>query len=163
MLKGIYWVNIKLHFSVNFYWSSCFTMSHESAKWISYMFTYHPVFRISSFFRSSQIIGWASQLTVVRNLPANAGDTSDAGLIPGSGIPPWSRKWQPTPVSCLENSNDRGAWRATALGVWKGRAWLSIRTHRALSFLCYTVGFPLVIYFIHIGLTKKFVQFLLLQ
>ena len=52
------------------------------------MFTYHPVFRISSFFRSSQIIGWASQLTVVRNLSANAGDTSDAGLIPGSGIPP---------------------------------------------------------------------------
>ena len=29
----------------------------------------------------------------VKNLPANAGDTRDAGLIFGSG-----REWQPTPV-----------------------------------------------------------------
>ena len=28
---------------------------------------------------------------------------------------PWSRKWQPTPVSCLENPMDR-AWQATVLG-----------------------------------------------
>ena len=25
---------------------------------------------------------------------------------------PWRRKWLPTPVSCLENPMDRGAWRA---------------------------------------------------
>ena len=33
---------------------------------------------------------------------------------------PWRRKWQPIPVfwySCLENSMDRGAWRATVQGV----------------------------------------------
>ena len=35
---------------------------------------------------------------MVKNLPANAGDTGDAGSIPGSRIP-WSRTWQPTPVS----------------------------------------------------------------
>jgi len=35
---------------------------------------------------------------VVKNLPANAGDTRDVGSIPGSGKIPWSRKWQPTPV-----------------------------------------------------------------
>ena len=41
---------------------------------------------------------------MVKNPPANAGDTRDAGLIPGSGrFPgvgkiPWNRKWQPTPV-----------------------------------------------------------------
>ena len=23
---------------------------------------------------------------------------------------PWKRAWQPTPYSCLENSQDRGAW-----------------------------------------------------
>ena len=23
---------------------------------------------------------------------------------------PWRRKWQPAPISCLENSMDRGAW-----------------------------------------------------
>ena len=35
---------------------------------------------------------------VVKNPPANAGDTRDAGLIPGSGRPPWRREWQLTPV-----------------------------------------------------------------
>ena len=34
---------------------------------------------------------------MVKNLPANAGNIGDAGLIPGSGRS-WSRKLQPTPV-----------------------------------------------------------------
>ena len=33
--------------------------------------------------------------SVGKNLPANAGDNS---LIPGSGRPPWRRKWQRTPI-----------------------------------------------------------------
>ena len=36
--------------------------------------------------------------SVVKNLPANAGDARDSGLIPGSGRSPWSKKWQPTPI-----------------------------------------------------------------
>ena len=36
--------------------------------------------------------------SVIKNLPANAGDTGDVGSIPGSGRFPWRRKWQPTPV-----------------------------------------------------------------
>ena len=41
----------------------------------------------------------ASQVVlVVKNLPANAGDTGDAGLIPGWGRSPGVRAWQPTPV-----------------------------------------------------------------
>ena len=35
---------------------------------------------------------------MVKNLPANAGDTGDMGSIPGWGKIPWRRKWQPTPV-----------------------------------------------------------------
>ena len=35
---------------------------------------------------------------LVKNLPANAGDARDVGLISGSGIIHWRRKWQPTPV-----------------------------------------------------------------
>ena len=37
---------------------------------------------------------------VVKNLPANVGDTRDSGLIPGMGrgMIPWRRKRQPTPV-----------------------------------------------------------------
>ena len=34
---------------------------------------------------------------------------------------PWRRKWQPIPVSCLENSMDGGAWQATVLGVAKSQ------------------------------------------
>ena len=34
---------------------------------------------------------------------------------------PWRRKWQPTPVFSLENSADRGAWRAIAHRVTKSQ------------------------------------------
>ena len=33
---------------------------------------------------------------MVKNLRANAGDVRDVGSIPGSGISPWRRAWQPT-------------------------------------------------------------------
>ena len=36
---------------------------------------------------------------------------------PWIGKIPWRRKWQPTPVFFLENSLDRGAWRATIRGI----------------------------------------------
>ena len=36
--------------------------------------------------------------SVVKNPPANAGSTGDAGSIPGLGRFPWRRKRQPTPV-----------------------------------------------------------------
>ena len=32
---------------------------------------------------------------------------------PWVGKIPWRRKWQPTPVSCLGNPMDRGAWQPT--------------------------------------------------
>jgi len=35
---------------------------------------------------------------MVKNLPANAEDVIDAGLIPGPGGFPWKRIWQFTPV-----------------------------------------------------------------
>ena len=36
---------------------------------------------------------------MVKNLPANTGDTRDKGLIPGSGrFPGGGRAWEPTPV-----------------------------------------------------------------
>ena len=57
--------------------------------------------------------------SVVKNLPANAGDV---GLIPGSGRSPGESNGNPPQYSCLENSNDRGAWQATVHGVAKSRA-----------------------------------------
>ena len=35
------------------------------------------------------------------------------GFYPWVRKIPWRRVWQPTPVSCLENPIDRGAWRAS--------------------------------------------------
>ena len=36
--------------------------------------------------------------TVVKNLPANAGNTGDRGFNPWVGKSPWRKKWQPIPV-----------------------------------------------------------------
>ena len=54
---------------------------------------------------------------VVKNLPANAGDIRDMGLIPGSGRAPEGGNGNPLQYSCLENPMDRGACRAIVHGV----------------------------------------------
>ena len=54
---------------------------------------------------------------MVKNLPANAGDIRDLGLIPGSGRSPGGGNGNPLQYSCLENPMDRGAWWATVHGV----------------------------------------------
>ena len=48
----------------------------------------------------------------------NAGDT---GSIPGLGRSPGEGNGNPLQYSCLENSMDRGAWRATVHGVTKSQ------------------------------------------
>ena len=47
--------------------------------------------------------------SVVKNLPANAGDTRHVGLIPGLGRSPGGRHGNPLQYSCLKNPMDRGA------------------------------------------------------
>ena len=56
---------------------------------------------------------------VVKNPPAHAGDTRDAGLIPESGRSLGVGNGNPLLYSCLENSMDRGAWRVTVQRVTK--------------------------------------------
>ena len=51
--------------------------------------------------------------SVVKNLPANTGNTKDKDLIPGSGRCPGEGNGNPLQYSCLGNSMDKGAWRAT--------------------------------------------------
>ena len=53
---------------------------------------------------------------MVKNLPASVGDL---GLIPGSGRSLGEGNGNPLQYSCLGNSMDRGAWRATVHGVAK--------------------------------------------
>ena len=61
-------------------------------------------------------------MLVVKNLPANAGDKRDLGLIPGLGRFPEIGNGKPLQYSCLENPMDREAWWATVHGVRHDRA-----------------------------------------
>ena len=54
---------------------------------------------------------------MVKNLPANAGDTREVDSLPGSGRSPGGGNVNPPKYSCLENSMDRGAWWVTVPGV----------------------------------------------
>ena len=55
--------------------------------------------------------------SVVKNLSVNAGDPGNMGSIPGSGRSPGRGNGNLLQFSCLENSMDRGAWRAAVHGV----------------------------------------------
>ena len=49
---------------------------------------------------------------MIKNPPANAGDTREASLIPGLGRAPGVGNSNSLQYSHLENSRDRGAWQA---------------------------------------------------
>ena len=89
---------------------------------------------------------WGSQIAlVVKNLPANAGDTRDVRSIPGLGRSPGVGNGNLLQYSCLENSVDRRAWWATVQGMSKSQTQLSDWTHththiRSLS------GFIIIIF-----------------
>ena len=55
--------------------------------------------------------------TVVKYLPANAGDARNEGSIPGSGRSRGVGNGNPLQYCCLENSMGRGAWQATVHAV----------------------------------------------
>ena len=64
---------------------------------------------------------------MVKNLPANAGDTGDLGSIPGLGRSPGEGNNNPLQYSCL--GNQRGAWQATVHGVTELDAVEHAHTH----------------------------------
>ena len=64
--------------------------------------------------------------SVIKNLPANAGDT---GLISGSGWSTGEGNGYPLQYSCLENSMARGARKATVHGIAKSQTRLGTHTH----------------------------------
>ena len=62
---------------------------------------------------------------VVKNLPASAGEETDVGSVPGQGRSPGGGNGNALQHSCLENSMDRGVWRAAVHGATKSRTRLS--------------------------------------
>ena len=63
--------------------------------------------------------------SVVKNLPPNARDIRDAGLILRSGRSPGEKNGNPFQYSYLGNSMDREAWQATVHGLAKNQTRLS--------------------------------------
>jgi len=77
----------------------CGLQSMESQSW---MIEHTP--------RNRNMIRGASQVApVIKNPPANAGDTEDVGLIPGSMRSPRGGNGNSFQYSCLENPMDREA------------------------------------------------------
>ena len=85
----------------------------------------------------SVLEGFPSGL-VVKNPPANAGDTRDSSLIPESGRSSGEGNGNPLQDSCLENSMNRGVWKATVHRMAKSQTQLSDWTYTLLRFYSYS-------------------------
>ena len=59
--------------------------------------------------------------SVIKKPSANAGDSGDAGSMPGSGRASGKGNGNPLQYSCLRNPMDKGAWEATVHRVTQSR------------------------------------------
>ena len=72
-------------------------------------------------------------VSVVKDLPTNAGDTGNVGSISVSGRSPGEGNGNLLQYSCLENPMDRGAWRAAVHRVAKSQTQLSMHAQQQLG------------------------------
>ena len=103
-------------FSRQEYWSALLLPSPLQVELMTN--THFPVSSISLVIYNSIFPGGSDY----RESACNVGDP---GSIPGLGIYPGEGNGNPLQYSCLENSTDRGALRATVRGVAKSLTWLS--------------------------------------
>ena len=72
-------------------------------------------------FGTGNFMNGISQVARGKDLPANAGDAGDTGLIPGLGRSPAEGHVNPLQYSRLKIFMERGAWPAAAHGVTESR------------------------------------------
>ena len=70
---------------------------------------------------NKDLLGASQVALMVKNPLANAEDGGDTSSIPGSGRSPGEGDGIPLQYSCLENSMDRGAWRAIVQRIPKSQ------------------------------------------
>ena len=77
---------------------------------------------------------------MVKNLPANAGNVRDVGLIPGLGRSLEGGHGNSFQYSSLENPMDRGAWQATVHRVAMSQTRLNrLSTHTSILLMTFNV------------------------
>ena len=81
--------------------------------------------------------------TVVKNLPASAGDARDGSTIPGWGRFPGVGSDNPLQYFCLETPMDRGTWQVKVHGVAISQKQLSNWTHEMYVNNCYSLNISL--------------------
>ena len=83
------------------------------------------------FFSVAPLFGFGNKVMVLSGFPGgwdseeSVWNAADPGSIPGSGRSSGKGNGNPLQYFCLENSMDKGAWRATVRGVTKSRKGLS--------------------------------------
>ena len=108
-------------------WSFVFS---ETQSWEGWKSMERNSWKVMVFVKSEDLIfhmlsSWASQVVlVIKNLPTNAGNPRDKGLIPKLGRSPGGGPGNPLQYFCLENPMDRGAWGTIVYGVTKSQTWL---------------------------------------
>ena len=84
---------------------------------------------------------WGFQVVlVVKNLPANAGDSREVRSIPGLGRSPGEGNGNLLQYSCLGNPMDRGVWETIVHGIAK--SWTQLKQ---LSMHYYPVATTIIV------------------
>ena len=98
--------------------NSSWAYSYKAYFTLNYKSLFSPQKTISSWGQGLALVSFLYKVAlVIKNLPANVGDTRDMGLIPGSERACGGGRGNLLQYSCLENSMARVAWQATVHGV----------------------------------------------
>ena len=106
----------------------CTIIKEFSTKWF-------PIYKVLNLVPGVMYLGFPGS-SMVKNPPANAGDTGDSDSIPGLGRSPGKGIGNLLQYCCLKNPMGRGAWQATVHGV--AERWTGLSTQDVM-YLAWTI------------------------